>query len=86
MSDRIDNLFKIKRLTFNWTTSDNKMNITAEDIDGYNFFCWLHINSVGTICLVYTDNILTKNTVVYTDSGVNMNGRAIFCFALYIKK
>lgn len=86
LSNKIDNLFKIEYICIPWNTTEDSINISAPDKDGYNFFCWLSITSNGRVKLVYTNGITNKNTIVFTPNGTEMNGMSIDCFALYIKK
>lgn len=86
LSNKIDNLFKIEYINIPWNTTEDSINISAPDKDGYNFFCWLSITSNMRIKLVYTNDITNKNTVAFTPNGTEMNGMSLDCFVLYIKK
>lgn len=61
--------------------------VTAKDIDGYSFVCWIDSNPSGWIASTYMENPTRQTTNVWvannqtTTSGTG----TVLCFSLYVK-
>ena len=53
--------------------------VTAPDVDGYTFLCWVQVSTIGWIGSAYPEIPMSKSTTVWSTTS----GGRILCTALY---
>lgn len=73
-------------VTVNRTVSSHAA-VTAKNIAGYTFVCWIDCNPSGWIASTYMENPTRQSTNVWvaTNQTTTSGTGTVVCFALYVK-
>lgn len=67
-------------------TSNPVCYVSADDVDGYSFLCWINFTSNGTVWPVHSDlNFQQKNARIWCSDVSKINGYKVDGWALYVK-
>lgn len=88
----VHNLFHIEKVNCIITTNTNQYQISAKDVEGYQFAFWIGSASNGFVCPSYIDTPDQANAAIWVSNGdmgdLNpaVNGTNCFtAYAVYVK-
>ena len=88
MADRTKNTITTSATSTTITrTAGASKSVTALDVAGYEFVCWIAVSTSGWIGSLYFENPVAKTTNVWLVTATGLNGQPgnIACRALYRK-